>query len=153
MSDVDNTPFLDEHQGVDKPQREATKPLSKKDEATVRRVKKILHKAKKKRAQYDYKWLEYYKFFRGVQWQKDRPSYRHAEVINMVFQTIQSQVPTMTDARPKVEFMPAEPADREFAEVMNQLFKADWERGKWLNDTTEVLYDGHIYGSGFSRLE
>ncbi len=97
--------------------------------------------------------MEYYRFWRGVQWAKDRPSYRHSEVINMVFPTIQSMVATMLDVRPKVEFNPTDPSDRAFADVMNKLFRADWERNKWLNTTTEVIIDGHIYGAGFSKLE
>ena len=126
--------------------------MSAKDEATVKKVKKLLDKSKKKRSQYDRKWLDYYKFYRGVQWPEDRPSYRHSEVINMIYPTLQSMVAIMMDVRPKVEFNPTNPTDRAFADVMNKLFRADWEKYKWLNTTTEVILEGHLYGAGFSSL-
>ena len=126
--------------------------MSAKDEATVKKVRKYLDKSKKKRAPYDRKWLDYYKMFRGVQWPENRPSYRHSEVINMIYPTIQSMVAIMMDVRPKVEFNPTNPTDRQFADVMNKLFRSDWEKYKWLNTTTEVILDGHLYGAAFSSL-
>jgi hypothetical protein len=96
--------------------------------------------------------MDDYKFFRGRQWSETRPSYRHSEVINIVFQTIQAQVPILTDSRPKFEYVPEEPSDREFAEFMNEITTSDWQSGNWLYKLTEVLYDGHIYGTGLSSL-
>jgi len=146
-----NTPYLDEHQAPNR-ENNATPGNSPEDEKIIKKIYKLFECSKKKKAQYDSRWLDYYKMFRGVQWLEPRPSYRHSEVINMIFPTIQGQVPIMTDSRPKVVFMPPEPGDQEFADIMNQLFESDWDRDAWLEKTTEVLYDGHIYGTGLSSL-
>ena len=60
----------------------------------------LFQKAKNQRKSYDEKWLDNYRFFRGKQWKDARPSFRHSEVINLVFRAIQSEVPILTDAMP-----------------------------------------------------
>jgi hypothetical protein len=125
------------------------------DENEKRAVKLVMHlwdKAKRHRAKYDRNWLDYYKFFRGDQWLTPRPSYRHSEVLNFVFQTIQSMIPIMTDGRPMPNFVPRDPSDMEFSKVLSEVFEAEWQSENWLFKETEVLYDGHIYGTGISHL-
>jgi hypothetical protein len=94
---------------------------SKSEQDAKKLVERLFSKAKKHRSKYDNKWLDYYKFFRGKQWGSNRPSYRHSEVINFVFQAIQSSVPILTDRQPKIEFLPQEPSDRDLAEIFNLL--------------------------------
>ena len=90
--------------------------------------------------------------FRGKQWKNRPPSYRHAEVLNIVFQTLQSQVPILTDSKPRFEFSPEDPTDLPLAEIINEVADFDWTRNNWLFTLTEVLYEGHIFGTGTSRL-
>jgi len=105
--------------------------LTSKDQKIIKHVMKLFGQAKEHRKKYDHRWLDYYKFFRGKQWTNERPSYKHSEVINFVFQSIQSTVPIQTDARPKFEFLPQEPADRDFAKVLNELAQSDWDKHNW----------------------
>lgn len=141
------------------PARDVTPDEAKnyiRDEAEIKLARKIellFDKYKRARADYDYDWMENYKFFRGRQWLEPRPAYRNAEVINIVWQAIQSQVPILTDSRPKFEFIPEEPSDVKFAEIMNELAEADWQGKNWLMVLTELLYDAKIYGTAISQLE
>jgi hypothetical protein len=118
----------------------------------VKKCNDLLDKAKSFRSKYDEKWPDYYKMFRGKQWKEKRPSYRHSEVINLIFQTIQSIVPILTDAKPKFEYIATEPGDYQFAEIINQVSEWDWVRNNWMIPLTEVIYDGHIFGTGPSRI-
>jgi len=120
---------------------------------TVRHVMKLFRKAKRYREKYDKNWLHYYKMFRGDQWDGVKmPSHRQKEVINLIWQTIQSSLPLQTDVRPKITFIPEDPTDQEFAEVLNHMSEHDWDTYDWLARVTEVILDGYIYGQGFSSL-
>jgi hypothetical protein len=131
----------------------ATYTPTPEEQKTIKMVNKLFEKAKKYRKQYDQKWLEYYKFFRGKQWDAQRPSYRHAEVINMIFQNIQAVVPILTDSRPRLEFIPKNPMHVDFAQILNQVAASDWEDQNWLFQLLEIIYESHIYGTGFGKVE
>jgi len=119
---------------------------------TIKLVEKIFMRSKRWRSQYDKNWMNNYKMFRGQQWREQRPSYRHSEVINLIFQSIQGSVPILTDTRPRWEYLPQDPSDREFAEIMTDIAEADWIKNNWLMTLTESVYDAHFYGTGFLSL-
>jgi len=127
--------------------------MSSEEQKTVKLGMHLWHKSKRHRSKYDKDWINNYKFYRGDQWSRKRPSYLHSEVINFVFQTIQSMVPIMTDARPKPSFLPQDPTDLEFTEVLNDVFESDWQKGNWLQVVAEVIYDAHFYGTSYSSVK
>jgi hypothetical protein len=147
-------PMLDEHQNARelnnaRPSGYSPTPEEKK---AIKLVNRLFEKAKKHREKYDTRWMDYYKMFRGKQWKEQRPSYRHSEVINMIFQHIQSVVPILSDARQRFEFLPEEPSDLEFARIMDQVAESDWVRGNWTYRLTEIIYDSHFYGTGLAEV-
>lgn len=144
---------LEEHQN---PNVETTAPgeytATPEEKKAVKLVEKLFSKAKKHRSKYDEHWLDYYKMFRGKQWKEQRPSYRHSEVINFIFQAIQGTVPVLTDARPRFDFLPEEPQDMELSEILSEVAEADWQRNNWSTQLTEALYDAAIMGTGMGYL-
>jgi hypothetical protein len=147
---------IDEHQqrpeGDEGSKSQATYEPTAEERKTIKMVNGIFEKSKDFRKQYDDKWMDFYKMFRGKQWKYARPTYRHQEVINKVFRTIQSLVPLQTDVRPKFEFLPREPADRQLAEVLNKVAEADWDNYLWGDVLLEIIYDANIYGTGLSEM-
>lgn len=131
---------------------ESNPDISSEERAEVKRLTKKFFQWKKFRARYDKCWMDYYKYFRGVQWSTRRPYWRNSEIINFIWQTIQSQVPLQTDVRPKFEFLPREASDKEFAEVLDSIADADWDKQNWMGILLEVLYDGWIYGTSYSSM-
>jgi hypothetical protein len=144
--------LLDEH-APRGPREEGAKSVyepSDEERKAIHMVKRLFERAKRHRAKYDTNWLHYYQMFRGRQWTDQRPSYRHSEVINMIFKSIQNQVPLQTDSRPRIGFVAKEPEDLEFAQILSELCESDWENNNWLMRLTEVLYDSSLYGIGYS---
>lgn len=122
------------------------------EEKSIKLVDFLFEKSKANRKKYDSKWLDNYKMFRGLQWKDARPSFRHSEVINLIFRAIQSEVPILTDAMPKIEFIPNEPSDFEIAGILNDVVSSDWDKNNWSYKITEALYDSHLYGTAFGYV-
>lgn len=156
MADLAPTGILDEHadRGTSGPAGDAAALYepSDDDKKAIKLAEKIFERNKKFRAQYDQKWLDYYHMFRGKQWKEQRPSYRHSEVINLVFRTLQGSIPIQLDTHPKFEYLPQEPQDQDFAELMNQLAEADWVKKNWAETLLEVVWDSNLYGTGLSAM-
>lgn len=126
---------------------------SPEDRQTVAMVLKKFEKLKKHRSKYDYNWMHYYKMWRGDQWDGIKmPKHRQRECINMIWQNVQANMPLQTDARPRIQFIAEEPSDIEFANVLNEVMEADWERGNWLVPLSEMILDGYICGIGYGSL-
>ena len=124
--------------------------IPQEDQETVSYVMKLFKKFKQHRQRYDRNWLHYYKMWRGDQWDGIKmPRFRQKEIVNMIWESIQSNVPLQTDVRPQISFVPEEPADLEFAQILNEISNSDWERNNWLMPLTEVIIDGYLYGLGY----
>ncbi len=137
----------------DAPKKDSIYDPSPEEEKAIKLAENLYKKAKQARSSYDDRWLDYYRIFRGRQWKDQRPAYRHAEVINLVFRAIQSEVPIVMDTRPKLEFVPTEPGDLELAQILNDVLDSDWNDGNWLFKLTEIVYDSRFYGTGFGSLK
>ncbi len=147
--------LIDEHAprgASDSPSGEGVYQPTDEEKKAIKLVEKLFTKAKKHRSQYDSRWIDFYHLFRGKQWKEVRPSYRHSEVINHIFKSIQSTVPIQVDARPRFEFLPEEPGDMELAEILNEAAEADWINKNWSEQLLEVIYDSNIYSTGLSKM-
>src|SRR3990167_506094 len=149
-------PHVDEHQApssVESDNASRTYEPTSEEKQALRLVNDLMVKSKSHRALYDDKWGDYYKFFRGNQWKENRPTYRHKEVINSIFKTIQSLVPIQTEFRPNFEFLPKEPQDYELSQILNVVAATDWDQNNWSDDLLEIIYDANIFGTGCSSME
>lgn len=126
--------------------------ISPEEQAQVKAIMRKFYQYKKVRDQAAKNWIAFYKLFRGQQWNTKRPSWKNSEIINLIWQTIQSQLPLQTDARPKFTFLATEPQDVPFAEMMDQLCDADWDKYNWMHTVQEVILDGYVCGSGISSM-
>lgn len=118
---------------------------------TVKMVEGLFRTAKRARMNYDKDWVENYKFFRGKQWTESRPSYRHSEVLNFIYSTIQTIVPILTDSRPNIETMPENPADFEFSEIMTHILTSKFDRDTWGQVVADAVIDSVIYGTAITE--
>ncbi len=126
--------------------------ISQEEQREVKAILSKFYQWKKVRDQASKNWISYYKLFRGQQWNSKRPSWKTSEIINLIWQTIQSQVPLQTDARPKFSFLAQEPQDVPFAEILEKICDAEWDKYNWMMVVQEVILDGYITGSGVSSM-
>ncbi len=153
MSDNEGLSMLAEHQGVTaQPGNGPTVTQTDEEKADVQLVNSFFDRAKKFRKKFDENWVEDYNFYRGRQWKEQRPSYRHSAVFNMVFRHIQGQVPVLTDAFPRFEFLPEGPEDQALADILSKVAESDWKRENWLHQVTETIFDSHFYGTGLTEV-
>jgi hypothetical protein len=127
--------------------------ISQEEEIEVKRLMDLFYIYKRYRSRYDKRWLDYYRIVRGKQWDSRRPTWKNSEVINFIWQTIQSQIPLQTDVRPRFSFLPTEPSDIEFSKLLDQIAEADFERYNWLRVVYEVLFDGWMYGTSIASVK
>lgn len=141
-------PFLSEHQAAGNSGGKAPgyNP-SDEEKKLIRLVEDLYQKAKRHRRRYDSRWVDYYKMFRGRQWKETRPSYRSSEVLNLIFETIQSMVPILVDSKPRLEYLPTQPDQFELADILTKVAANDWDRFNWLMVLVECIYDAHFYGT------
>jgi hypothetical protein len=137
---------------VNKATNEGSSSISSEEQALVKMVMKKFNQFKKVRNRYDKNWMNFYKLFRGAQWSGNRPKWKNSEIINLIFPTIQSQIPLQTDSRPKFNFLPTEPTDAEFAAIMDKVGECDWDKYNWMDVLFSVLLDGYVFGSGVSSM-
>jgi hypothetical protein len=81
-----------------------------------------------------------------------RPSYRSSEVLNLIFETIQSMVPILVDSKPKLAYLPTVPSQFELADILTKVAANDWDHNNWLEILVEILYDSHLYGTAFGYV-
>ncbi len=119
----------------------------------VRQVEKLFQKARAARKPKESKWQENFEFYLGRQWPYRRPTYRHSEVINLVFSTVEATVPLLLDNRPQISFIPEDMGDRELAEAISKVADSDWSRSGWSYVLADILKQGLITGTGVGSLE
>ena len=129
------------------------KEQSPEAQATVDLVNKLFQKAKKARKVKQNKWEENFEFYLGRQWPYRRPTYRHSEVVNLIFAAVESVVPILTDNRPQITFVPEDIDDRDLAEALTQIADADWTREGWSYVLGDIIKTSLIYGTSVGALE
>ena len=130
----------------------ASPDISPEEQDLVRALMKKFWQWKKVRDKVSKPWINYHKLYRGQQWSGRRPKWKNSEIVNLIWQTVQSSAPLQTDARPKFIFLPQNPEDLQFAELMEKICDADWDRWGWMQTVLEVILDGYITGTGISSM-
>jgi len=118
-----------------------------------RKIDELFLKAKRAKKVKQSKWEENFEFYLGRQWPYRRPSYRHSEVVNLIFAAVESVVPVLLDNRPEISFQPEDAVDRDLAEALTKLADADWNRLGWSYVLADILKISLIQGTGIGSVE
>ena len=127
---------------------------SPEEQAVVQKVEHLFQAARKARRPKEGRWNENYEFYLGRQWTYRRPSYRHSEVVNLIFAAVEAIVPILTDNRPEFAFLPEDSEDRELAEALSKVADFDWSREGWDYILAEVIKSALISsGTSIGAME
>jgi hypothetical protein len=107
------------------------------DDKIIQMLSEMMDEGKKSRSRYDQDWDTNWKYYNGKQWDDQaRAAYRAKPVINIIRQTIQAQLPILTDNKPGFDVMPQEPQDSEIAEILSKATAYWWD--KYQNDAVVI---------------
>lgn len=142
--------YLSEHEAPrdEKPSEDQTPE----QQAAVKLAEKLYREAKIHRSKYDHKWSEQYNFLLGKQWKQKRPSYRHSEVINFLYSEVQTVLALLTDGRPQVDYLPEDPTDFEFSQILSQVISAKWDKNNWSATVAENIFDSQAIGTAIGYV-
>lgn len=111
-------------------------------ESVIKLVKKMMERSKLGTQEYRKQWPTNYKFvFSGQQWPLQRPEYRFSEVVNTTWADIMTEVGIQTDAKPKVDYVAAEPSDIPFCDILKEINDQNWSKYPWLQRVAENVLD------------
>jgi hypothetical protein len=122
------------------------------DEETVRLVLDLFEQGRQARAQVDSDWPKRWAFYSGIQWDKQRPSYKSKPVLNIIRQTIQGMLPLLTDNRPGFNVIPQEPSDYGFSKILSDLVESWWDKTSMDHTLVEWLMDCMIFDAGILKV-
>lgn len=126
---------------------------SAEEKALVDKVEKLWQKARKTKKPKMSRWQENFEFYLGRQWPYRRPSYRHSEVVNLIFSAVESVVPILNDNRPQISFLPEDIDDRDLADALTKLADSEWTRKGWSFVLADIIKQGLILGCGVGSME
>lgn len=94
------------------------------------------------------KWKEYMSAYKGTYFQnKNLPDYKSNEISNLVFSTIETIRPIMTDNNPKFLAVPSTPAGMEFTADVQTALDYEWDREKMPLKLPAQLIPMLVYGN------
>ena len=94
------------------------------------------------------KWKDYMSGYEGAYFVNDsRPDYKSNQVTNLVFSTIESIRPIMTDNNPKFIAVPNNPQGLEFSNDVQMALDYEWEREKMPTKLPAQLIPMLVYGT------
>ena len=98
------------------------------------------------------KWPTYRKYYKGAQYDKNRPAYKMQEVYNICREVIQSILPIWTDSKPGFNVGPRTPQDHLFAQKISALVESLWKRLNMQMRMAETIQEAMTVGTGIMSV-
>lgn len=138
---------VDVNQGVVQSPTSGAPPKRDDDvEKSLKLAQELMSQGKAARAEIDKDWKKRQDYYEGKQWQSEKFAslYKSKPVMNIIRQSIQSQLPILTDNRPGFSILPREPGDFDFASMLAELVDNWWDNNSMDQVMVEALMDSMI---------
>jgi len=132
---------------------DAASEQSEKEEEVVSMVERLFQDARAARRPHDQNWKTDFEWYLGKQWLQKRPTYRNSEVVNLTYSSIQAQVPVLMGVKPRFVYLPEDPTDNLFAQFVDMIAEADWQRNHWSYPVQEAIIAGGVIGNGIWSMK
>jgi hypothetical protein len=139
------------------PVQSSDSPAPKMDTDTEKDLKlamELMSQGKAARADIDKDWSKRQDYYEGKQWQSEKFAslYKSKPVMNIIRQSIQSQLPILTDNRPGFSVLPREPGDFDFASMVGELVGTWWDNNSMDHTMVESLMDSMILDAAILKI-
>lgn len=130
--------------------KDASAKPSAEAESEQTAIRKLFAQAKAAKDPYSQYWNERMAYYKGRQYSGGKKT----PVINIIRATIQTILPLLTDAKPGINILPAEPDDFQFAQVLQELTEVWWTKPgvDMAHTLLEPLMDMCIYDAGILKI-
>ena len=141
--------YIDPNQAT--PAKKTYEKVDTQDKSLVKKVNKLMQQSMEATKDIRTKWADNYKFaVKGEQWSLRRPRHRFAEVFNLTWANIMTEVGIQTDSYPKFDFNATDPDDYQFAEVLKQINDLNWNKPSnrgygWQRKVATGIFKSKIY--------
>lgn len=98
------------------------------------------------------KWDNYYDLYRGVLDAKTKAAWQAQIFVPYVFSTIETIVPRIVAGRPKINVVPREEGDNDYARVQGHLLDYFWDQMKMDEQLPDIVRQMLIYGTSIVKL-
>lgn len=109
--------------------------------------------ARRDRARFDQSWDRWRRYALGDQWgTKIRAAWKAKPAPNYCFSTIETIIPIMTDGRPQINVVAAQPGKEDLADKMQGIVRRVFFVNRMEMKFPIVLRNAHWYGDGFVKV-
>lgn len=108
--------------------------------------------ARSYRRMYDKDWPRFYLMYAGRQWDGRQHDWQATPVVNMVFSTINTIVPILTDSRPQISVIPRSPETDHIARVLGLIVEWLWEKNDMDVQLPKTMLNAMIFGNSFVKV-
>ena len=152
---ANNVSYMDPQQTVINGGPEpSSRPATSDADKDIKMAKALMAQGKAARSDVDKDWKKRVDYYNGRQWQGEKFAnlYKAKPVLNIIRQTIQQQLPLLTDAKPGFSVLPKDPTDYNFASMLSELVDALWDNQALDHTIVEVLTDEMILDAGILKI-
>lgn len=138
--------------GINKPVKDSENNRSVLDDKVYCLFESLFLKAKEERKKYEGNWEKFIKYYNFDQWDPKPPKIRSTPVINIIYPTIETTIPILTDTSPGFDVIAKNPNDFDFAETLSSLIQDWWNNNGMDTTLTECIKDSMVLGTGIYKI-
>lgn len=117
----------------------------------VNRWLTLIHLSQEERKEKQPGWEDYYKYFRGIQWDVNKEQTKDIITVNLVYSHLKVIVPSIYAKNPKIYFEANKASSVDKARLTEFILNRDIQATNLKYTNKDILQDVILYGTGWSK--